>query len=156
MPWHNDFLAIWIYLGFFLYFVVTLFLIAFHTPYYKMKYHQDYEFLFIATFGAAASLGLTTFYLILYPRSDAFNEFLSDLDFVGKLILIFFYTFAFIGCELAGSSLYFPFLFFMTTVFALNLVLIQYDMGRTISLWTTVVIITLVYLYDFAFYSSAK
>lgn len=44
----------------------------------------------------------------------------------------------------------------MATVFALNLVLIQYDMGRTISLWTTIVIIALVYLYDFAFYSSAK
>lgn len=39
VPWHNDFLAIWIYLGFFVYFFVTLFLIAFHTPYYKMKYH---------------------------------------------------------------------------------------------------------------------
>lgn len=29
-------------------------------------------------------------------------------------------------------------------------------MGRTISLWTTILILTLVYLYDFAFYSSAK
>lgn len=124
VPWHNDFIAIWIYLGFFVYFFVTLFLIMFHAPYYKMKYHQDYEFLFIAAFGATASLGLTTVYLILYPRSEAFNQFLSNLDFIGKLILVFFFTFAFIGSELSGSSLYFPFLFFMTTVFTLNLVLI--------------------------------
>ena len=124
VPWHNDFIAIWLYIGFFFFFFVSLFMIMCHASLYKMKYHEDYDYLFISAFGATTSLAISVVYLVLYPKSDALNQFLSNLDYIGKLVFTFFFTFAFVGSELVGSSFYFPFLFFMVFVLALNLILV--------------------------------
>jgi putative Mn2+ efflux pump MntP len=69
VPWHNEWLAILLYLGFGLYFLIETFFIIFKHSSYKFKYHNDYEFMFVATFGIAASLLTTAFYLILYSKS---------------------------------------------------------------------------------------
>jgi hypothetical protein len=59
--------------------------------------------MFIATLGIAVSLTATATYLVFYSVSDTVKKFLDSLDYMGKMIMLFFYTFAFVGSELIGS-----------------------------------------------------
>lgn len=43
VPWHNEFIALWLLIGFAIYFIVTLVLICTRDSTYVFKYHQDYE-----------------------------------------------------------------------------------------------------------------
>lgn len=165
VPWHNEFLSILIVLALFLYFFILLFfIIADQTKHsndkeplkYKLLYHEDFEMLFIATFGLTFSLGTTLFYLILYPMSELIEQYLQKLEYVGLLVFAYFFTFAFVGSELARSTTYYPFLFLLLLILAINLVFLQYDVGKIISIWTTIVILAVVYIYDFIFFTSAK
>jgi len=97
IPWHNEWLAILLYLGFGLYFLIATFFILFKHSSYKLKYHTDYEFMFVATFGIALSLLTTAFYLILYSKSQAINKFMDGLNYMGILVMLYFFTFAFVG-----------------------------------------------------------
>ena len=165
VPWHRDFLAILITMALLLYFVCLLFFIVIdqtkhkndgHPVKYHLHYHEDFEMLWIATFGIAFSVGTTLVYLILYPISETVEKFLGTLEYIGLLVYAFFFTFAFVGSELARSTTYFPFLFVLLCILAANLVLLQYEIGKLISIWTTVVILLVVYVYDFIFFTSAK
>ena len=165
VPWHRDFLAIMITLSLLLYFVCLLFFILIDQTKHKndgkplkynLHYHEDFEMLWIATFGIAFSVGTTLVYLILYPISETVEKFLGTLEYIGLLVYAFFFTFAFVGSELARSTTYFPFLFVLLLILAANLVLLQYEIGKLISIWTTVVILLVVYVYDFIFFTSAK
>lgn len=74
---------------------------------------------------------------------------------MGKMVMLFFYTFAFVASELQpGSALYYAFMFLLVVTLVLNLVLVQYAMGRLVSYWTSVAILTIVYISDFLFNSS--
>ena len=73
--------------------------------------------------------------------------------------MVFWFTFAFIGSELIGSDAYFPFLFILIVVMIINIMLAMpvYDFGgRLISLIITIIVISLIYAYDFMLYSSPK
>lgn len=61
--------------------------------------------MFVATLGIALSLTLTFLYLTLYPISDKVCRLLDLLDFIGKVTMIFLFTFAVLASELAGSAL---------------------------------------------------
>jgi hypothetical protein len=94
--------------------------------------------------------------LVFYSVSDNVKKFLDSLDYMGKMIMLFFYTFAFVGSELIGSQLYYAFLFLLVILLVVNLVLVQYSTGRVVSYWTSVGILTVVYISDFLFNSSPK
>jgi hypothetical protein len=53
--------------------------------------------MFVATLGIAASLLTTAFYLILYSKSEGVNKFMDGLNYMGILVMLYFYTFAFVG-----------------------------------------------------------
>ncbi len=112
--------------------------------------------MFVATFGIALSLLTTAFYLILYSKSQAINKFMDGLNYMGILIMLYFFTFAFVGSQLIGSDAYFAFLFLLVLVLAVNIALIQYDIGRVITFWVSLALLLLIYLYDFFFHSSPK
>jgi len=112
--------------------------------------------MFIATLGIAISLTMTTTYLIFYSQSQKLHDHLETADYMGKVVMVFGYSFAFIGSEYATSTLEFVFMFLIVLILALNLVMLQYDYGRLASFWTTVVLFLFVYLYDFWVTANSK
>lgn len=156
VPWHNEWLVILIYIVFALYFWIESFMILGRSSVYKFKYVTDWDFMFIATLGFAISLTLTACFLILYPLNQKWFNFFEMLDFMGKIIMVYFYTFAFIGSELVGTDAYFPMLFFLVVFLLASLILVQYQTGRIIAFWGSVGLLSIYYFYDFCFASSAK
>lgn len=156
VPWHNEWLAILIYLTFGLYFLIETFMILGRSPIYKLKYDTDYDFMFVGTIGIAISLLTTATHLIFSSMSKKWLLILDMLDFMGKVIMVFFFTFAFIGSELVGSDVYYPFLFAIVTLLTINIVLVQYETGRLIAFAATVALLAVLYLYDFVFTSTPK
>jgi len=80
--------------------------------------------MFLATFGITVSLFTTAAYLIFYSQNELLKGFLKGLDFMGKITMVFLFTFAFVGSELASSGLYWLFLFLLTVALIVNLVLV--------------------------------
>jgi len=125
VPWHNEWLAIWFYISFTIYFWFELIDIMSHDrKNYDFINHKDYEYMFIATLGIAISLTMTTTYLIFYSQSQKLHDQLERADYMGKIVMVFSFTFAFIGSAYATSSLEFMFMFLVTVVMAVNLVLL--------------------------------
>ena len=81
---------------------------------------------------------------------------MDGLNYMGILVMLYFYTFAFVGSQLLGSGAYFAFLSLLVLVLAVNIALIQYDIGRNITFYASLVLLLLIYLYDFFFHSSPK
>ena len=156
VPWHNEFVVILIYLAFALYFLIETFMILGRSSQYKLKYTTDWDFMLIGTLGFAISLSLTATFLILYSMSQKWFMFFEMLDFMGKIIMVYFYTFAFVGSELVGTEGYYPMLFILTAFLIASLVLIQYTMGRLIAFWGSVGLLAIYYFYDFVFAATPK
>ena len=53
--------------------------------------------MFLATFGITVSLFTTAAYLIFYSQNELLKGFLKGLDFMGKITMVFLFTFAFVG-----------------------------------------------------------
>ena len=67
VPWHNEWLSIWFYLVFAIYFwIETIIIMSHNYSQYAFIKNKDYDLMFIATFGIASSLTMTTVYLIFY------------------------------------------------------------------------------------------
>lgn len=157
VPWHNDWLCIWLYLGFGVYFAVeTCLIMARDHSEYKFAKESNYNYMFIATLGITISLFTTAAFLILYPISENVRKIMDGFDYMGKLVMIFLYSFAFFGSELQGTKLYFPFEFLVTTILIANLIMTQYETGRVVSFWISIGILLIVYIYDFFFNSTPK
>ena len=125
VPWHNEWLAIWFYLIFAIYFwVETIIIMSHNYNQYAFKSNKDYDLMFIATFGIASSLSMTTVYLIFYSQAESLRDLLDAFDYMFKLVGIYFYSFAVIASELEKSRLVFPFLLMIVCSLATNLVLV--------------------------------
>ena len=112
--------------------------------------------MFLATFGIAVSLTTTTVTLIFYSVSKSVKKVLESFDYMACLIMVYFFSFAFISTELVGSYLYFAFMFFLVVILVANLVLVQYSSGKSISFWISVGLLAVVYSSDFTFSSTPK
>ena len=74
IPWHNEWLVIWFYLFFAVYFWVQTILIMAHShKEYNFKYEKNFNFMFVATLSIAISLSMTAFYLTFYSISETIN-----------------------------------------------------------------------------------
>jgi hypothetical protein len=60
--------------------------------------------MFLATLGIAVSLTTTTVFLLFYSVSLPVKKFLESLDYMGKMVMMFFYTFAFVACEMPAGT----------------------------------------------------
>ena len=112
--------------------------------------------MFIATFGIAVSLTMTCVYLIFYSVSTKLNAILDIFDYLGKLVMVFGFTFAFLGTELKDSYIYFPLMFALVCTLLLNLILLQYSWGRIATLWITIGVLSFAFVYDFTNHSTPK
>lgn len=95
-------------------------------------------------------------FILFYSVSPRVKKELQKLDYTGKLVFIHFLLLAYVACELTNSTLFYTFLFITFVVLAVNVVIIQFDGGYIISFWTTAVIITFIFIYDFFIYAKAK
>lgn len=101
VPWHNEWINIWLYIGFAIYFWVEAFLIIFKDKKnYKFEKDRDYNLMFLVTIGIAISLTMTANFLIFYSVSKRVHDILDAFDFIGKLVMIYGFTFAFFYSEL--------------------------------------------------------
>lgn len=125
VPWHVEWLSIWLYLAFAIYFwLQCCFLFGESHSQYKFTARADYQVMFVAAFGIALSLSVTSVYLVFYSNSKAYRDLLDAFDFMGKLIWIYFYTFAFISIEMNGTKTQFLFSVFVVFILAANLVML--------------------------------
>jgi hypothetical protein len=65
---------------------------------------------------------------------------------MGLLILAYSLTFCFVASEGANTSGYFYLIFLTAVILCVNLVLVQYDIGRVISFWCTLAWIGLMFI----------
>ena len=71
--------------------------------------------------------------------------------------MFYLFTFGFIGSELEDSYWYFAFMFGLIVLLIFNLVLIKaFAIGKLISFWSSVVLLSAIYAYDFMIYSTPK
>ena len=125
VPWHVEWLSIWLYLGFAIYFwIQCAFLFGEDHHQYKFKTQMDYQLMFVAAFGISLSLSITFAFLVFYSNSKAYQGLLEAFDYMGKLIWVYFYTFAFVSIEMMGTKTQFLFSVFVVLVLAVNLVML--------------------------------
>lgn len=105
--------------------------------------------MFVAAFGVSVSLTLTFVFLLFYSNSKAYHGLLEALDYMGKLIWVYFYAFAFISIEMVGTRTQFLFSVFVVLMLALNLVMLQYEFGRKLTFFISLGVLLFIGLYDF-------
>lgn len=77
VPWHNEFLVIWIYIGFAIYFWIECILLMFHHKSFKFQRGYEYDLMFITDLGIAISLSATVAFLIFYSISEEICKILD-------------------------------------------------------------------------------
>jgi len=161
MPWHYDWLLIWIYLIFAIYFWVQCFIIGLHEvanvkSVYDMTGDYDYDLIFVATFSMAVCLTITAVYLIFYPISKEFSKVMENLNYQGYIVLVFGCMYTFLGTEDAASGNYGYYMFFNTIVFIAVLVLAQYSIPRWISLVIVCTYVFLMFMLDLGLWATKR
>jgi len=121
---------------------------------YDFNNKEDYELMFIATLGICISLTITTGYLIFYSIDKETYELLYNIHFLGILVMIYMFSFAWIGSELQHTRYFFYLLFLATLLLITCMVILQYEIGRSISIWISATFLGSLYLIDFAFLSN--
>jgi hypothetical protein len=80
MPNCNEFIFIWLYIGFVVYFWVQSAFILLEDDSYGFKDPSSYKLMAAATITIAVSLTITLIYLIFYSMSERVNKTLYQLD----------------------------------------------------------------------------
>lgn len=79
LPWHNEWVNIWLYIGFAIYFWIQLVFILAKYKLYQLNNDIDWLLMFVATIGIAISLTVSavylTFYSISYKLADTLEAF---------------------------------------------------------------------------------
>mmetsp|Transcript_13031 Transcript_13031/g.20222 ORF Transcript_13031/g.20222 Transcript_13031/m.20222 type:complete len:84 (+) Transcript_13031:473-724(+) len=83
--------------------------------------------MFIATFGIALSLTITAIYLTFYSMDERTYKQWNKINFMGILTLIYTITFCYVASEFGRTDLYFTAVFITLIVYAVNLLLAQYE-----------------------------
>jgi len=125
MPWHNEWVNIWIYLVFAVYFWVQTFMIAAKdSKDYEFNNNEDFYFMFIGTLGIALSLTCTAVYLTFYSTGEKEQMIFESFNYMGLLVLAYSLSFCFVASELFNTPLYFYLLLTTIILLGTNLVLV--------------------------------
>jgi hypothetical protein len=114
--------------------------------------------MFVATIGIWISLSITTIYLIFYSMNQKIYKILETINFMGVLVMLFSYSFAFYCSEFVQEEVSARFyVFFLTVVTAIAcLVILQYDYGRVLSTCIAGVFLGVLYVLDFLFLANKR
>lgn len=80
LPWHNEWVNIWLYVTFALYFWVNSALILAKYKLYQLNNDIDWLLMFIATQAIAISLTVSAVYLAFYSISYSLKETLEKFN----------------------------------------------------------------------------
>lgn len=156
-PWHNEWVNIWLYLGFALYFWIQLILIGTKYKNYDFNNDTDYVLMFIATLGVALSLTVTAVYLCYYPISKDVKARLENFNYQGILVLAYCILFAFLGSEWASRQpIGFYFMFLTAIALIVTLAMVQYESLKTATYWITGIFGGLIILIDLCAYATKR
>lgn len=151
-PTQNEFLPILIYLGFALYFWISVFLISQEVGIYgTLRDDNSILQIFFVTFSIAISLSITACFFIFYARDFVTKLTLQSLHYVGILLMV--YTIAFVFAlsefrivkemELILLTLGLSFIVCVALIFTFN------SLNRNIAWGLTVLLLTALLIYDF-------
>jgi hypothetical protein len=124
--------------------------------YYNYGRERDFNLMFLTTFGIAASLTMTCVYLIFYSVSRKVRDILDSYDYIGKLVMVFGFTFVFLASELQDSVVFFTLMFLTVVILLINLIFLQYKFGRKVTFWLSMISLVAFFIYDFVVHSTAK
>lgn len=157
LPWHNEWVNIWLYIAFALYFWIQLCLILAKYKLYKLNNDIDWLLMFIATLGIAISVTISAVYLTFYSISVKLRDTLEAVNLQGIILMAYFLIFVVIATEWAPRQpLGFYFLFLTVLLLMASLVLIQYPNLRLAVVITAVSFVLLVLLIDLLFFANKR
>lgn len=142
---HNEFIFIWLYLGFAIYFWVQFGFLVAHDDSYGYKRENYYFFMAWATFVLALSLTVSVIYLIFYSISKYWERALNRLDVSVRYTNIYSLLLTFIVAEYStttyalgsGVSLMEFYIYLTLFISLVTIILIQYESFRTVIWWVT-------------------
>ena len=157
MPHCNEFLSIWLYLAFAVYFwVESVMIIAKYKDYEFEDYSYDYFYMYIATWGIAFSLTVTALYLIFYAISEKALKLWEGYHFAGLLVMFYFYLFAYVVSEFEGAAMFFYLLFTIGCLLLASLLAAIYDVPKWIIVTATSVFLFFILVFDWVYHSTKK
>lgn len=157
LPWHNEWVNIWLYLAFALYFWIQLCFILAKYKLYKLNNDIDWLLMFITTLGIAVSVTASAVYLTFYSISVRLRDILEAVNLQGIILMTYCLIFVVIATEWAPRQpLGFYFLFLSVLLLMGSLVLIQYPNLRLAVVIAAVSFVLLVLLMDLLFFANAR
>lgn len=158
LPWHNEWINCWLYLGFALYFwIECIFIMAKSQKDFDFNNDWDYFYMFIVTFALAVSLTATFFYYLIYSISAGYLKTMYSIHLAGIYVIAYSATFAFVSSEDANTPICFFIQFLAPCLLIGAIVLVCYnDLCRTIAFWVTFGFILLILVVDLSFFSSHR
>ena len=152
---HNEFIIIWLYIIFAVYFWIQVVLILIKHESYKLSNKPDWVLMFIVTFGIAVSLTTTVVYLIFYPKNKESFNFWYAINVTGVLTMIYLFSFVFFASGIERTPGYFYVCFAIIVVLLVMIIFVQqhdkWDLSIFIVTVTSVGFLSLLFLYDLIF-----
>lgn len=160
IPHQNEFIFIWLYLVFAVYFwVITGLLIAQDEKTFEFKTQDSFNFMLIAALVIAVSVTITLFYLIFYSISHSVERTLRKIDVNFKYFTVFVLLIVFLIADESANPLrlnenltLLDLLIYLTISFYILLaILIQYDSAQTAAFLIGLLFVFVVLLVDFIY-----
>lgn len=153
---HNEFIFIWLYIGFAAYFWYQFGLLMTHDESYGFKEADNWMYMQWATFVLALSLTVTLIYLIFYSIGKYWERNLKQLDLSVKYLNIFSLTLTFLIAEYgpskieigSGITLLEFYVYVTLCISLLVIILVQYYVLRTAMWWVTFAYLTIIFFVD--------
>ena len=161
MPNCNEFIFIWLYIGFVVYFWVQTVFLFLQDESYGFKDPASYKLMAFATLTISVSLTTTLIYLIFYSMSEWVNKVLFNLDLNIKYLLTFTLLVVTICAEYAyspykiGQISLLEFFVYFTLIFAL-IVIILVQFFPTVMWYVTFGYITVIVIADLVMCNNAS
>jgi FtsH-binding integral membrane protein len=160
IPHHNEFIFIWLYLGFAVYFwVITGLLIAQDEKTFEFKSQDSYNYMLIAALVVAVSVTITLFYLVFYSINSQVERTLKKIDTNFKYFAVFVLLIVFLIAEESANPVrlnenltLLDLLIYLTiSIYVVLAVLIQYDSAQTAAFLIALLYVFVVLLVDFIY-----
>jgi len=101
IPHQNEFIFIWLYFGFAVFFWIQVVLLINHDDAFGYKTEEYYTYMLVATLAVALSVTVTLLYLIFYSMSKNTERTLDYIDWDFKIFAYYALAWVFIKAEMS-------------------------------------------------------
>jgi hypothetical protein len=106
VPWHVDWIPILLFIAFSAYFWVQLVYVFQKHPSYRLKSKKEWDAMTIATIGIVFGVTCSALRFLFYSISERARGAFDTLDYMGRTMMVFLFTIAFVITEVGGSNEY--------------------------------------------------